>query len=93
MRHRNPARLLRRGVSVIDACKLINLDDIPGTAADGTLAPPDHGFPEAGTPGPDGMQILANGMVEFAAGGRSNTVPLARICMPSGPVNTASDYP
>jgi Protein of unknown function (DUF3558) len=49
----------------------------PDTAADGTLAPPDHGFPEAGTPGPDGMQILANGMVEFAAGGRSNTVQVA----------------
>ncbi|GFG54376.1 hypothetical protein CQY20_29555 [Mycolicibacterium agri] len=49
----------------------------PNTAANGTLAPPEPGFGEVGTPGPDGMRILASGMVEFPAGGRSNTVQVA----------------
>jgi hypothetical protein len=49
----------------------------PGTAANGTLPPPEPGFPEVGTPGPDGMRFLATGMVEFPAGGRSNTVQVA----------------
>ena len=49
----------------------------PGTAVNGTLAPPEPGFPDAGTPRPDGMRILASGMVEFPAGGRSNTVQVA----------------
>ena len=37
----------------------------PGTAVNGTLPPPEPGFPEVGTPGPDGMRFLASGMVEF----------------------------
>lgn len=49
----------------------------PGTAVNGTLPPPEPGFPEVGTPGPDGMRFLATGMVEFPAGGRSNTVQVA----------------
>ena len=49
----------------------------PGTAINGTLPPPEPGFPEVGTPGPDGMLILGSGMVEFPAGGRSNTVQVA----------------
>ncbi len=49
----------------------------PGTAVNGTLPPPPPGFPEAGTPGPDGMRFVASGMVEFPAAGRSNTVQVA----------------
>ena len=49
----------------------------PGTAVNGTLPPPEPGFPEVGTLGPDGMRFLASGMVEFPAGGRSNTVQVA----------------
>ena len=49
----------------------------PGTAVNGTLPPPEPGFPEVGTPGPDGMRFLATGMVEFPAAGRSNTVQVA----------------
>jgi Protein of unknown function (DUF3558) len=53
----------------------------PGTAINGTLAPPEPGFPEVGTPGPDGMRFLASGMVEFPAGGRSNTVQVAVLAL------------
>ena len=49
----------------------------PGTAINGTLPPPEPGFPEVGTPGPDGMRFLGTGMIEFPAGGRSNTVQVA----------------
>ena len=49
----------------------------PGTAANGTIPPPEPGFPEVGTPGPDGMRFLGSGMIEFPAGGRSNTVQVA----------------
>jgi hypothetical protein len=49
----------------------------PGTAINGTLPPPQPGFPEVGTPGPDGMRFLASGMVEFPAAGRANTVQVA----------------
>jgi hypothetical protein len=45
----------------------------PGTAINGTLAPPE--------PGPDGMRFLASGMVEFPAGGRSNTVQVAVLAL------------
>lgn len=53
----------------------------PGTAINGTLPPPEPGFPEVGTPGPDGMRFLASGMVEFPAGGRSNTVQVAVLAL------------
>lgn len=56
----------------------------PGTAANGVLPPPEPGFPEVGTPGPDGMRFLASGMVEFPAGGRSNTVQVAVLSL-TGP--------
>jgi hypothetical protein len=49
----------------------------PGTAVNNLLPPADAGMPDAGTPGPDGMRMLASGMVEFPAGGRSNTVQVA----------------
>ena len=53
----------------------------PGTAVNGTLPPPEPGFPEVGTPGPDGMRFLATGMVEFPAAGRSNTVQVAVLAL------------
>jgi hypothetical protein len=53
----------------------------PGTAANGTLAPPDPGLGDVGTPGPDGMRYLASGMVEFPAGGRANTVQVAVLAL------------
>lgn len=53
----------------------------PGTAVNGTLPPPEPGFPDVGTPGPDGMRFLASGMVEFPAGGRSNTVQVAVLAL------------
>jgi hypothetical protein len=49
----------------------------PGTAVNNTLPPAEPGMPDVGTPGPDGMRMLASGMVEFPAGGRSNTVQVA----------------
>jgi len=53
----------------------------PNTAANGTLPPPEPGFPEVGTPGPEGMRFLGSGSVEFAAGGRSNLVQVAVLSM------------
>ena len=53
----------------------------PGTAVNGTLPPPEPGFPEVGTPGPDGMRFLASGMVEFPAAGRANTVQVAVLAL------------
>jgi hypothetical protein len=53
----------------------------PGTAINGTLPPPEPGFPEVGTPGPNGMRFLASGMVEFPAGGRSNSVQVAVLAL------------
>jgi hypothetical protein len=53
----------------------------PGTAVNGTLPAPEPGFPEVGTPGPDGMRFLASGMVEFPAAGRSNTVQVAVLAL------------
>lgn len=49
----------------------------PGTAANGTLPPSDPTFSDPTTPGPDGMRFLGNGVVEFAAAGRANTVQVA----------------
>lgn len=53
----------------------------PGTVVNGTLPPPEPGFPDVGTPGPDGMRFLGSGMVEFPAGGRSNTVQVAVLAL------------
>lgn len=53
----------------------------PGTAVNNTLPPPEPGFPEIGTPGPDGMRFLGNGQVEFPAGGRNNSVQVAVLSM------------
>ncbi|MGQ9406665.1 hypothetical protein [Mycolicibacterium gilvum] len=49
----------------------------PNTAIDGALPPPDTAFGEATRPGPDGMRFVGNGVVEFAADTRSNTVQVA----------------
>jgi hypothetical protein len=62
----------------------------PSTAVNGTLPPPEPGFPEVGTPGPDGMRFLGNGLVEFAAGGRSNTVQVAVLSMAGDEANAAA---
>ena len=51
------------------------------TAIDGTLPPPEPGFPDPTTPGPDGMRFLGSGSVEFAAAKRSNTVQVAVLSM------------
>jgi hypothetical protein len=56
----------------------------PGTASGNTLPAPEAGFPDLTTPGPDGMRFLGPGSVEFAAGGRSNTVQVAVLSMLSG---------
>lgn len=53
----------------------------PGTAVNGTLPPPEEGFPDLTTPGPDGMRFLGPGSVEFAAGHRTNTVQVAVLQM------------
>lgn len=53
----------------------------PNTAAGGALAPPEPGFPEVGTPGPDGMRFLGGGSVEFPAGERANLVQVAVLSM------------
>jgi hypothetical protein len=62
----------------------------PNTAVNGTLPPPEPGFPEVGTPGPDGMRFLGSGTVEFAAGGRSNTVQVAVLSMAGDEANAAA---
>jgi hypothetical protein len=62
----------------------------PNTAANNTLPPPEPGFPEVGTPGPDGMRFLGNGLVEFAAAGRSNTVQVAVLSMSADAANAAA---
>jgi hypothetical protein len=49
----------------------------PNTAIDGTLPPPDTAFGEPARPGPDGMRFVGNGVVEFPADERSNTVQVA----------------
>ncbi|HYO04034.1 MAG TPA: hypothetical protein VET27_20075 [Mycobacterium sp.] len=56
----------------------------PGTASNGTLPAPEPGTPDLTTPGPDGMRFLGPGSVEFAAGGRSNTVQVAVLSMLGG---------
>ena len=62
----------------------------PGTAVNGTLPPPEPGFPEVGTPGPDGMRFLATGMVEFPAAGRSNTVQVAVLALMGADADNAA---
>jgi hypothetical protein len=49
----------------------------PGTALGDELPPPEAGFPDPTSPGPDGMRFLVDGSVEFAAGDRVNTVQVA----------------
>jgi hypothetical protein len=62
----------------------------PHTAANNTLPSPEPGFPEVGTPGPDGMRFLGNGLVEFAARGRSNTVQVAVLSMAGDEADAAA---
>ena len=62
----------------------------PGTVVNNTLPAPEPGFPAVGTPGPDGMRFLGSGMVEFPAGGRSNTVQVAVLRMSGDEANNAA---
>jgi hypothetical protein len=62
----------------------------PNSAVDNTLPPPEPGFPEVGTPGPDGMRFLGSGSVEFAAGTRSNMVQVAVLRMSTDEANAAA---
>ena len=62
----------------------------PNTAANSTLPPPEPGFPEVGTPGPNGTRFLGHGLVEFAAAGRSNTVQVAVLSMSADAANAAA---
>jgi hypothetical protein len=62
----------------------------PGTAPNNTLPPPESGLPAQGTPGPDGMRFMGGGMVEFAAGNRSNTVQVAVLRLLGDQANSAA---
>ncbi len=62
----------------------------PGSAVDNTLRPPEPGFPEVGTPGPDGMRFLGNGQVEFPAGFRDNAVQVAVLQMSAAEADAAA---
>jgi hypothetical protein len=60
------------------------------TAVDNTLAPLAPDQPSAGIPAPDGMRFLGTGLVEFPAGGRSNTVQIAVPRMSADDANSAA---
>jgi hypothetical protein len=60
------------------------------TALNNILPPPEPGFPDLTTPGPEGMRFLGSGSVEFAAGGRSNTVQVAVLRMLGDEANAAA---
>jgi len=62
----------------------------PNTAVNNTLPPPEPGFPDVGTPGPDGMRYLVPGQVEFAAGGRNNMVQVAVLALSADEANAAA---
>jgi hypothetical protein len=62
----------------------------PGTAPNNTLPPPEAGFPDATTAGPDGMRLMGGGGVEFAAGNRSNTIQVAVLRLSSDQANSAA---
>ena len=64
--------------------------NIPDTARNNTLPPPESGFPDPTTPGPDGMRFLGGGEVEFAAGNRTNTVQVAVLHMSTDQANSAA---
>jgi hypothetical protein len=62
----------------------------PGTAANNILPPPEPGFADPTTPGPDGMRFMGGGGVEFAAGNRSNTVQVAVLRLSADQANSAA---
>jgi hypothetical protein len=62
----------------------------PGTARNNILPPPEPGFPDPTTPGPDGMRFMGGGSVEFAAGNRSNTVQVAVLRLSADQANSAA---
>jgi hypothetical protein len=62
----------------------------PGTAPNNILPPPEPGFPDPTTPGPDGMRFMGSGMVAFAAGNRSNTVQVAVLRITADQANSAA---
>jgi hypothetical protein len=61
-----------------------------GTAPNNTLPPPEPGFPDVGTPLPDGMRSLGGGQVEFAAGNRNNSVQVAVLKLSSEEATNAA---
>lgn len=61
-----------------------------GTARNNTLRPPEAGVPDVTKPGPDGMRLMGGGMVEFAAGNRSNTVQVAVLKLSAEQANSAA---
>lgn len=62
----------------------------PGTAPNNKLRPPEPGFPDPTTPGPDGMRLMGGGQVEFAAGNRDNTVQVAVLRLSADQANSAA---
>jgi hypothetical protein len=62
----------------------------PGTARNNILPPPEPGFADPTTPGPDGMRFTGGGAVEFAAGNRDNTVQVAVLRMSADQANSAA---
>ena len=62
----------------------------PNTAPHNTLPARQPGFPDASTPGPDGMRFMGGGAVEFAAGNRVNTVQVAVLRLSSDQANSAA---
>jgi hypothetical protein len=62
----------------------------PGTARNNILPPPEPGFADPTTPGPDGMRFMGGGAVEFAAGNRDNTVQVAVLRMSADQANSAA---
>lgn len=62
----------------------------PGTASDNTLPTPEPGIPDVTTPGPDGMRFVGYGAVDFAAGGRLNTVQVAVLNLGQDEANSAA---
>jgi hypothetical protein len=64
--------------------------DNAGTAPNDVLPQPDPSTAAFTTPGPDGMRYLGGGGVEFAGGGRSNTVQVAVVALSTDQANAAA---
>ena len=62
----------------------------PDTAINGTLPPLDPAFAAMATPGPDGMRFMGDGVVDFVAGRRLNSVQVAVLSMLGGQASDAA---